>query len=214
MNTKRTLCAVFALALTLALFSGCAAKAPSTGVPSAAASSAARQGTGFTDALGRSVTIESTDKVVSLYGSFAECWMLAGGTLAGTTQDAIKERGLALGEDVSIVGTVQEPNLEAVIALAPDFVLLSADIAPQVALDGALSEAGIPHAYFRVDHYTDYLAMLRGATICMRATAVPSSGRLRRCSRTPRPKPHTRVSCCCALQPAVLRPKRTTTSQD
>ena len=36
----------------------------------------------------------SWNRVVSLYGSFAEAWTLAGGTLTATTEDAIKERGL------------------------------------------------------------------------------------------------------------------------
>ena len=41
--------------------------------------------------------MQSWNRVVSLYGSFAEAWTLAGGTLTATTEDAIKERGLDLG---------------------------------------------------------------------------------------------------------------------
>ena len=48
----------------------------------------------FTDALGYEAVIESWDRVVSLYGSFAETWLLAGGELAGTTSDAVEERQL------------------------------------------------------------------------------------------------------------------------
>ena len=62
------------------------------------------------------VILESWDRVASLYGSFAETWLLAGGTLAGTTEDAVSERGLELGEDVAVVGTVKEPSLEEVLA--------------------------------------------------------------------------------------------------
>lgn len=114
----------------------------------------------FTDDLGREVTVSSIDTVVSLYGSYAEAWVLAGGTLAGATSDAIEERGLELGE-AKIAGTVKEPNFETVLSLDPDFVILSADIAGQTALDDALTEAKIPHAYFRVDHYTQYMAMMK-----------------------------------------------------
>ena len=34
---------------------------------------------------------------IGLYGSFAELWLLSGGTLVGATTDAVEERGLALG---------------------------------------------------------------------------------------------------------------------
>ena len=98
----------------------------------------------FTDALGHEVILESWDRVASLYGSFAETWLLAGGTLAGTTEDAVSERGLELGEDVAVVGTVKEPSLEEILALSPDFVVLSADVAGQVKLHGALEAAEEP----------------------------------------------------------------------
>ena len=115
----------------------------------------------FTDALGYAVQLSSWERVVSLYGSFAECWMLAGGKLVGATEDAVTERGLMLGEDTAIVGSVKEPNLEAIIAAQPDFVILSADTANQVKFHDALTQAGIPHAYYRVDAFADYLTMLQ-----------------------------------------------------
>lgn len=114
----------------------------------------------FTDALGYTVELSGWERVVSLYGSFAECWTLAGGRLVGTTEDAVTERGLSLDEDTAIVGSVKEPNLEAIIAAQPDFVILSADTASQVKLHNALTQAGIAHAYYRVDAFADYLAML------------------------------------------------------
>lgn len=114
----------------------------------------------FVDAQGYEVTLQSWQTVVSLYGSFAETWLLAGGQLAGVTSDAQQERQLALGEDVAIVGTVKEPNLEEILAVQPDFLILSADIAAQVKMHDALAEAQIPHAYYRVDTFDEYLAML------------------------------------------------------
>lgn len=115
----------------------------------------------FTDDLGYSVSLQSWERVVSLYGSFAESWMLSGGALVGTTEDAVSERGLVLDDNVAIVGSVKQPNLEAIIAAQPDFVILSADTANQVTLHDALSQAHIPHAYYRVDTFSDYLDMLR-----------------------------------------------------
>ena len=52
-------------------------------------------------------------RVVSLYGSYAEAWAQAGGTLVGATEDAVSERGMDLGE-AQIIGTTKEPNLEPV----------------------------------------------------------------------------------------------------
>lgn len=114
----------------------------------------------FTDAMGYEVNLNSWERVVCLYGSFGETWMLAGGQLAGTTSDAVEERGLTLGEDVAVVGTVKQPNLEEILAVDPDFVVLSADIAAQVDLHEALVQAGIVHAYYRVDTFQEYLDML------------------------------------------------------
>ena len=104
-------------------------------------------------------------RVVSLYGSYAEAWQLAGGTLVGVTEDAVSERGMALGEDVLIIGTVKEPNLELVIALEPDLVLLSADIASHAAAAQTLTAAGIPCCISRVDSFSDFAEMMDEFTL-------------------------------------------------
>lgn len=135
---------------SILLLSACAAPAPT---PDDAAVT-------FTDALGYTVTLSKWERVVSLYGSFAETWLLAGGELVGATSDALEERNLHLDADVSIVGTVKEPNLEEIIAVQPDFVILAADIAKQAAFHDALTAASIPHAYYRTDTFGEYLAML------------------------------------------------------
>lgn len=114
----------------------------------------------ITDSLGNEVKITSINHVISLYGSFTEACLLAGCPVTGTTQDAIEERRLVLSEEVAMVGTVKEPNLERIISLEPDFILLSADIASQAGLDNTLSSMGIPHAYFRIDTFKDYRCMM------------------------------------------------------
>lgn len=144
---------VFCAVLAAVLLTACGASAPDEEpAPSPEAVT-------FTDALGYEAVIERWDRVVSLYGSFAETWLLAGGQLVGTTSDAIEERQLDLGE-AAVVGTVKEPNLEAVIAAEPDFVILASDIAGQAELHQALADAAIPHAYFRTDTFDEYLSML------------------------------------------------------
>ena len=158
-----------AAAAVAAMLTGCAAPAKQSETSEistqsqqsqAAASSAPAQEMTFTDALGYTVQLSGWDRVASLYGSFAETWVLAGGSLVGATVDAVEERGMELGDGVALLGSVKEPNLEEIIAADPDFLILSADIAAQVDMHDALTSAGIPHAYYRVDGVSDYLAML------------------------------------------------------
>lgn len=124
----------------------------------------------FTDALGNTVTVSDPQRVVSFYGSFAEMWVLAGGTLVGTTDDAITERGLDLGDDVAIIGGTKTPNLELVLSLAPDFAILSADTAGHIQAAETLRNAGIPCAFFRVDRLEDYVDAMK---VCTDITGRP-----------------------------------------
>lgn len=154
---RRILAAVLSLTLMGSVLAGCGNQED---VMESEAAETAVQGVTFTDALGTEVQLESWNTVVSLYGSFAETWTLAGGKLAGVTEDAMEERHMDLGDDVAMIGSVKSPSLESILAVNPDFVILSADIATQVDMQQALTEAGIPHAYFRVDTFDDYLSML------------------------------------------------------
>ena len=99
------------------------------------------------------------ERVVSLYGSFSEAWVQAGGELVGVTDDAVKERGLDL-PDAQLIGTTKAPNLELILALEPDWVILSADIAQQVSAMEVLQGAGIECTAFRVDTWQDYAQMM------------------------------------------------------
>ncbi len=110
----------------------------------------------FTDALERSVTVKKNPvSVVSLHGSYAEAWSLAGGVITGATRDVIDENRNVNGDNIIMVGTNRDPNLEQILALAPDFILLSADMDSQLKLNDAFAD--IPHAYFSVDSWQDYL---------------------------------------------------------
>ena len=72
----------FAALLLALLLAGCAASAPQSG-------SADARAVTFTDALGRTVTVESPKRVAALIGSFADVWCLAGGkdTLVAAADD-------------------------------------------------------------------------------------------------------------------------------
>ena len=118
----------------------------------------------FTDALGNTVTVDRPQRVVSFYGSFAEMWVLAGGTLVGTTDDAITQRELPLGDNVTVIGGTKTPNLELALSLEPDFAILSADTSDHIQAAETLRAAGVPCAFFRVDYLEDYLAAMEICT--------------------------------------------------
>lgn len=103
---------------------------------------------------------EPPQKVVALSSSLSEIWLLAGGTLVGITSDT-PERGFeGLPEDTAVVGTVKDPSIEAILALQPDFVILSEDISGQVLLAQPLTDAGITHYYAHVETFADYFTVL------------------------------------------------------
>lgn len=122
----------------------------------------------FVDDLGRTVAVRSLDRVVACMGSFAKVWELAGGPLVGVTDDALVDYPeLDLPDDVGVVGDFSELNLEAVVALEPTFVLLSAASGgrgkggSQADLVDSFDELGIPAACFQVTVFDDYLRMLQ-----------------------------------------------------
>lgn len=115
----------------------------------------------LSDSEGKVHTLPKNARVVCAYGSFAECWILSGGRLVGVTEDAVSERGLELGEGVDIIGSVKSVDLELVIALKPDFVILSADLTAHCQLERQLSDRGIESGLFRIDSFEDYSRVMR-----------------------------------------------------
>jgi len=114
----------------------------------------------FTDALGREVSVpKEPERVAALIGSFADVWMLAGGSVCATAEDAWDDFGLALPDAVNI-GGAHSPNLELIFSVNPDFVIASASASSNVEMKETLEAAGIAVAYFDVDNFSDYLAML------------------------------------------------------
>lgn len=177
-HTCRILNIFFFLTLCTVLLAGCKEEGlysssssfatfslpPSSG-PSAHSKIQAPDPLTFTDSLGRGVQLtERPKQVIALSASFAETWLLAGGTLAGTTSDAHTRKEFSLQTNVATIGTIKDPNSEVIISLQPDFVLLSTDIPSHLALSPLLSECGIPHAYFHVEEMRDYLFMLNICT--------------------------------------------------
>lgn len=143
-----------AVLVLLALLTACTGKAPAR----------LENTVTFTDALGRAVTVEKNpQRVAALIGSFADVWMLAGGSLCAAAEDAWDDFGLELPEAVNI-GGAHSPNLEVLLASDPDLVIASASTASNVEMKEVLETAGITVAYFDVDNFGDYLEMLAVCT--------------------------------------------------
>ncbi|MBQ4577736.1 MAG: ABC transporter substrate-binding protein [Clostridia bacterium] len=144
---KKALCAL----LSLLLLAGCAPM------------NAPREGVAITDAMGNTAQLAPDARVVCAYASFAQCWLAAGGVPVGVTADAVEERHLPVG-DAAVVGTTKALDLEQVVALNPDYVLLSADLTAHTQLEESLRQMGLAYGYFRVDTFEDYKEMM--AQLC------------------------------------------------
>lgn len=161
---------VIVLCLGVSLISGCTKEAESQ-VGSAAQSEVEESSrvVSFTDDLGNEVTVDNPQRVVACMGSFANTWELAGGALVGATEDAFTSYAIA-SIDAARVGDFTAPNLEEIIALEPDFVIMTGastgkdGTASQTDLKQTLEASGIKVAYFNVTTFDDYLRMLR--TFC------------------------------------------------
>ena len=114
----------------------------------------------FTDALGREVNVrKNPERVASLLGSFSDVWLLSGGKLCASAEDAWEDFGLELDDAVNL-GGAHSPSLELLISADPDFVIASASTASNVEMKDSLETMGIAVAYFDVDNFDGYLKML------------------------------------------------------
>ena len=95
-----------------------------------------------------------------MLGAFADTWVSAGGALCAAAEDAWDDYGLTLENAVNL-GGAHSPSLEALLSADPDFVIASASTAADVEMKETLENAGITVAYFDVDNFNDYLAMLK-----------------------------------------------------
>lgn len=159
---------ILAVLLTLLLLCGCSAAPVEQVTPEDTSETAVT----FTDDLDREVTVEPPQRVAAMIGSFADVWCLAGGkdTLVAAADDTWTSFDLGLDDSVVNLGAIKEPNLEALLAAGPDFILASCNTTANLELEDTFEEAGIPVAYFDVQNFDDYRTML---DICTRLTGCP-----------------------------------------
>ncbi len=118
----------------------------------------------FTDALERTVAVNSPKRVAALLGSFADIWDLAGGEVIASADDAWDDFDLPLPEDAINLGMTKELSLEKLFEANPDFVLASSNTKGNVEWMETLEAADIPVAYFEVNDFQDYLEVLKICT--------------------------------------------------
>jgi len=117
----------------------------------------------FTDALERKIVLDKKpERVAALIGSFADVWMLSGGELVATAEDAWEDFGL--DTHALNIGGAHSPSVEKLLSANPDFVIASASTAANIEIKETLTAAGITVAYFDVDNLDDYLKMLKICT--------------------------------------------------
>lgn len=109
----------------------------------------------FTDANGRTVSVDAPQRVVSLYNSYGDAWITSGGTLVGSIADTIEAHELP--DDVQNLGSHTTPNMELLFSLEPDFVLLSADIPAHADIGALLEQAGVTCAYFSTPDWRSFM---------------------------------------------------------
>lgn len=155
LSANKILCLFLVFSLLVCGFCGCAKKDKSIETENSVT---------FTDALDRTVTVKKNpERVAALLGSFADTWVLAGGTLCAAAEDAWDDFGLELQNAVNL-GGAHSPSLEVLLSSNPDFVIASASTAADVQMKQTLETAGITVAYFDVDNFYDYLLMLKICT--------------------------------------------------
>ncbi len=126
----------------------------------------------FTDDMGREITVNPAEikRTAALIGSYADIWILSGGVVCASADDAWEDFDLPLDENAVNLGKINALNLELLLSSEPDFVIGSSNRSDQLEMEEALNGAGIPVAYFDVQGFEDYLRLLK---ICTDINGTP-----------------------------------------
>jgi len=118
----------------------------------------------FIDDLGREVTVENPQRVAALLGSFADMWVLAGGEVIASADDAWDDFRLDMPKEAVNLGSTKNLNLEKLFEANPDFIIASASTRIDMEWKETLESSGIPTAYFDVSGFDDYLRVFKICT--------------------------------------------------
>ena len=117
---------------------------------------------------GRKVKIKrEPKKVVALSASLADVWLLSGGELCGATKDVLEEAVVHENlnkKDITNIGSVKHPDIDAILSLKPDLVLVSGSIKEQTETAAVLEKENIPYYIVRMNTLDDFLAVLKEMT--------------------------------------------------
>ena len=105
---------------------------------------------------------QKKDRVIALSKSNAELWVLAGGSLIATSDDAMEIEGL--NTDAVSLGDMDHVSLEAIAALNPDLLILFSTDPAQKALGEAAEGIGINVYYTNIDGFSDYEKVMTAFT--------------------------------------------------
>ena len=115
-----------------------------------------------TDVISETIVEEKPERVIALSKSNAELWLLAGGELIATSDDAMKLEGIS--EDTVSLGDMDHVNLEAIAALEPDLLILFSTDPAQKALGESAEALGFKVYYTNIDGYADYETVMTDLT--------------------------------------------------
>lgn len=146
----------------VAVLSGCSSSAAEE--TNAVTQQDTEDGISFTDDLGREVTVHNPQRVAALLGSYADLWILAGGTVQASADDAWDDFKLEMPEDAVNLGQTKALSLEKLLESNPDFIIASSNTRLDMEWKDTLESSGIPTAYFEVSDFEDYLRVLKICT--------------------------------------------------
>lgn len=114
------------------------------------------------EAVAEEVIEEKEQRVIALSKSNAELWLLAGGELIATSDDAMKAEGIT-DETISL-GDMDHVSLEAIAALEPDLLIVFSTDPAQKALGEAAEGIGLRVLYTNIDDFDDYVSVMKSLT--------------------------------------------------
>lgn len=113
------------------------------------------------DADGNPVRLTKNPKrTIVNYTSLVGLWYQAGGTAVGMPETANLAELPEAARTIRTTGHTANPNIEAVLALEPDFVILANNMEKQRAMADILKAAGIEVLMLQYENYGDYVGIL------------------------------------------------------